>query len=100
MFVHTVFFWLKRGISAEDRADFESGLQSLLSMRTIRQGLWGRPADTDRPVIDRTYDYGLTTIFSDKAGHDAYQEDPVHKAFVERCSRHWIRVVVYDCACV
>jgi len=98
MFVHTVFFWLKRDLSQADRAAFEKGLASLLEIRTIRHGAWGRPADTDRPVIDRTYDYGLTTIFEDKAGHDAYQVDPVHTAFVDACSKYWIRVLVYDFA--
>jgi hypothetical protein len=96
MFVHTVFFWLRRNLSDAERVAFERGLQSLLRISSIRQGHWGRPADTDRPVIDRTYDYGLSTAFDSKADQDAYQVDPIHKAFVETCSPYWLRVVVYD----
>lgn len=96
MFVHTVFFWLKKDATTEDREAFEKGLKTLLAIPTVRQGHWGEPAGTDRPVIDRTYDYGLTVVFDHRAGHDAYQVDPIHKKFVETCSHHWIRVLVYD----
>ncbi|MBU4461226.1 MAG: Dabb family protein [Verrucomicrobia bacterium] len=96
MFVHAVFFWLNKGISAADRKAFDAGLKSLLAIKTIRQGHVGKPAVTDRPVIDRTYDRGLTVVFETKSDHDAYQSDPIHLKFVKTCSVHWIRVLVYD----
>lgn len=96
MFAHTVFFWLRKGISAADRKAFDAGVKSLLAIKTIRQGHVGKPADTDRPVIDRTYDRGLTVVFDSRADHDAYQADPVHLKFVKTCAKHWIRVLVYD----
>lgn len=96
MFVHTVFFWLRKGISAADRKAFDAGLKSLLAIETIRQGHVGKPAATDRPVIDRTYDRGLTVVFDSQADHDAYQADPIHLKFVKTCSKYWIQVRVYD----
>ena len=35
-------------------------------------------------------------IFDDVSGQETYQEHPIHKKFVERCSHLWSRVVVYD----
>ncbi|MFM8334667.1 MAG: Dabb family protein [Opitutaceae bacterium] len=33
---------------------------------------------------------------ADVAGHDAYQVDPLHLAFVERFKTFWNRVQIYD----
>lgn len=96
MFIHTVYFWLRRDLSPAERASFAQGVQSLARLPSVRYGWVGTPADTDRPVIDRTYDVGLTTVFDDKAGHDAYQEHADHLAFIANHSAKWIRVVVYD----
>jgi hypothetical protein len=62
----------------------------------VLQGPFGVPASTDRPVIDRSYSYGLVLKFNDLAGHDAYQIDPVHEEFLENCGHLWVRVQVYD----
>ena len=96
MFVHTVFFWLRRDLSAADRAAFERGVATLATVPGTRHFWAGTPANTTRPVIDRTYDFGMTTVFADAATQDAYQEHPIHLAFVKDHSAKWIRVVVYD----
>lgn len=96
MFVHHVFFWLKAGLPQADIAQFEKGVSSLLSIEHVKMGDVGRPAATDRPVIERTYSYSLLLVFDNKEAHDAYQPHPVHKAFVETCSHLWDRVVIYD----
>jgi hypothetical protein len=38
----------------------------------------------------------LLTVFADRAGHDAYQEHPLHKEFIARNKANWSRVQVYD----
>lgn len=96
MFVHTVFFWLERKLTAEQVREFRGGLETLRGIGTASACHIGRPAKTNRPVVDRTYDFALTVIFADQAGHDAYQNDPVHLAFVKNFSPYWIRVAVYD----
>lgn len=97
MLTHVVFFWLKPGLAAEERARFETGVRSLLSIPNLVTGSVGRPAPTEvRPVIDRSYDFGLLTVFKDLAAHDAYQVDPIHLAFIEQCKGYWTRVQVYD----
>lgn len=96
MFVHHVYFWLKEGLSEDDIQTFEEGVSSLLQIEHIKLGDVGKPASTDRPVIDRSYSYSLLLVFEDLSAHDAYQPHPVHKAFVERCSHLWERVLIYD----
>ena len=57
----------------------------------------GKPAGTEqRPIIDRSYDLGLTVVLQDVAAHDEYQADPVHLKFVEECGHLWDRVQIYD----
>ena len=95
MFVHSVYFWLKPGITNAEEEEFLGGVESLTRIRTVRYGWCGKPAATDRPVIDRTYSYGLVVAFDDAPGHDAYQIDPVHSAF--RDLQHlWTQVRIYD----
>jgi len=95
MWVHSVYFLLKPGITGAEEQEFLRGVKSLTSIQSVRNGWYGKPASTDRPVIDRSYSYGLVILFEDLAGHDAYQIDPVHTAF--RDLHHlWTKVVIYD----
>ena len=96
MFVHTVYFWLRRDLDDAQRLRFTQGLESLQSIPAAGGSYIGRPASTSRPVIDRTYDFSRTCLFKDQAEHDVYQVHPTHLAFVKNCSDLWIRVLVYD----
>ena len=97
MFVHIVLFWLKPGTPDAAREQIESDCESLLKgISTVRQ-LWaGRPAMTPREVVDNSYDVGLCVVLDDAAGHDVYQEHPLHKEFIARNKPNWQRVQVYD----
>lgn len=96
MLIHTVFFWLDRGLTPGDIESFEAGLASLADIPTVRFVQWGKPSATSRPVVDRTYSYGVAVHFDDLAGHDAYQVHPLHQEFLRRHSAKWLRVVIYD----
>ena len=96
MFVHAVYFWLKDGLSEGDRAAFVRGVTSLTTIDAVEHGHVGAPADTNRPVIDRSYSYALVLFFPDRAAHDAYQTHPVHDRFREQCSTFWRKVLIYD----
>jgi Stress responsive A/B Barrel Domain len=96
MFIHTVYFWLKAGLTQAEIESFEKSALSLLSIRSLKYGWVSKPASTDRPVIDRSYSYCLTTIFEDAAGHDIYQVDPIHDAFRDLCAQYWSQVRIYD----
>lgn len=96
MFVHCVYFWLKPDLDDESLEVFKRGLESLVKIPSVRFGEWGTPAATDRPVIDRSYSYGLVCAFDDEPGHDEYQVHPDHDAFRETCSSMWEQVRIYD----
>lgn len=96
MFIHNVYFWLKPELSDEDKAKFRDGARSLMTIESVRHGFLGTPASTDRPVIDRSYSASLTVIFDDLAGHDFYQDHPVHDKFRIECADCWTKVLIYD----
>jgi hypothetical protein len=96
MFTHVVMFWLKPGMTTDDVADFETKLRALTMIPSVVYGTVGKPASTDRPVIDRSYHYGLMVAFKDLAGHDLYQDHPVHDTFRNECGKFFDRVVIYD----
>lgn len=100
MFIHTVFFWLRDDLAAHETAQFVDGARSLTTIESVRQGYLGTPASTDREIIDRSYSYALTAIFSDQAAHDAYQVDPVHDRFRDECAHLWRQVRIYDAVTV
>jgi hypothetical protein len=95
MFIHCVYFWLKPGITGDEERRFLEGARALTKIRSVKSGWIGKPAATDRPIIDRTYSYGLVIVCDDEAGHDAYQVDPVHDTFREMHDL-WTAVKIYD----
>ncbi len=96
MIVHNVFFWLKKDLIDDDVKSFEKGLLDLGKLDSVKQIFVGRPAPTARPVVDSSYSYCLTVIFENMIGHDDYQVDPLHKAFLSNHSAKWERVLIYD----
>ncbi len=99
MLIHSVFFWLKPELTATQRSDFRREVEKLSGIKSVDKIYVGTPAATvKRPIIDDSYGVALTVVCKDVAAHDAYQIDPIHLAFVERCNGCWTRVQIYDAA--
>lgn len=96
MFIHSVYFTLNEGLTSDDRTDLEAGLAALIKAPSIQDAFIGTPASTDRPVIDKAYDYALILRFADKAAHDDYQVHPIHDTFRDDCARYWQTVRIFD----
>ena len=95
--VHHVFFWLKNKGSVADKEKLVEGLKTLAAISEVKKLLIGVPASTEqRGVVDNSYDVSELMYFEDVKAQDAYQVHPIHKAFVEKCSQLWEKVVVYD----
>jgi len=95
--VHHVFFWLKNPGSENDRKQLIEGLRTLTAITEIKKLLIGTPASTEkREVVDNSYDVSELMYFDSVKDQDAYQVHAVHKAFVEKYSHLWAKVVVYD----
>jgi len=97
MLVHSVYFWLKSDLTTAQRAEFKRGVESLRKIKAVKEIHIGAPAATEkRPVIESSYSVALTVIVKNVAGHNAYQVDPIHLAFVKACKGYWTRVQIYD----
>ncbi len=96
MFIHHVYFWLKNPSSKEDLNHLLDGLEKLSKVKTIKLFHIGKPADTNRPVIEKSYAVSWLCHFDDAADQESYQVDPIHLKFVDECSHVWEKVIVYD----
>ncbi|MCF3108222.1 Dabb family protein [Niabella sp. CC-SYL272] len=95
--IHHVFFWLKNPGAEADKAALVAGLKTLKAIPQVRQLLIGMPASTvKREVVDNSFQVSELMYFNSIKDQDDYQVHPLHKAFVEKCSHLWERVVVYD----
>lgn len=95
--IHTVFFWLKEGTSANDIHFFEEGLVRLGTCPQIHNFHWGPPAPTEaRGVVDNTYNYAINVHFNSLEDQAAYQNEPIHLKFIEDHKDLWEKVIVYD----
>lgn len=95
--IHHVFFWLKNPGSQADRQKLIEGLKTLSGIKEVKKLLIGTPAATEqRGVVDNSYDVSELMYFDNIEGQNAYQVDSIHKAFVEKYSHLWEKVVVYD----
>jgi len=95
-FIHHVFFWLKNPESKTDRDKLVAGLLKLSAVKTIHSFHIGKPADTNREVIERGYSISWLLHFENADDQASYQTDPIHLKFVEDCSHLWNKVIVYD----
>ncbi|MCK4920560.1 MAG: Dabb family protein [Bacteroidales bacterium] len=95
-FIHTVFFWLKEDVTDDQRKLFESGMNNLGKVSTIGKYYIATPADTDREVIDNSYDYAWIVHFKDVVDQASYQSDSLHLEFIDKYNALWEKVMVYD----
>ncbi|TDB65158.1 Dabb family protein [Arundinibacter roseus] len=96
LFVHHVFFYLKNPDSAQDEAKLLEGLEKLSKVSTIQMVHIGRPASTNRSVIEKGYAVSWLCFFKNLIEEEMYQTDPIHLKFVEDYAHLWEKVVVYD----
>jgi hypothetical protein len=97
MFIHSVYFWLKKDLDDNARLTFLESLRSLKADVNVQSAYAGPPAGTgQRDVVDGSYTYGLVLVFKDKAGHDRYQTGAPHRRFLDQNSSNWERLLVYD----
>jgi hypothetical protein len=95
--IHHVLFWLKNPSSKNDLDKLLAGLKTLEKIKTVRKLYIGVPASTEkRGVVDNSYDASELMFFDNLEDQKAYQDDPIHKKFVENCSHLWEKVIVYD----
>ena len=95
-FVHSAYFWFKEGTTAEEIDAFKASSERLREIETVRSFYAGPPADTDRPVIENSYDYAIVFLFKDLEAQEYYQQHPLHLELIEKHSEMWEKVMVTD----
>lgn len=94
-FVHHVFFYLNDSNDSNTQSLVE-GLKKLAKAPIIKESHIGIPANTQRDVVDNSYDVSWLAFFNSAEEQDAYQDDPIHLEFVKECKHLWKKVVVFD----
>ena len=96
-FVHVVYFWLKNPDDVSDRQEFETSIKKFMQhSKHAKTQFIGKPAMSDREVVDDSFTYSLIVSFDSKEEQDKYQKEEVHLEFVAEAQHLWNRVVVYD----
>lgn len=96
-FAHTVYFWLEKPDSQQDRAAFETSLQKFLdNSKYAKTNFIGMPPKASRDVVDGSFTYSLIVTFESADAQQKYQDEASHKLFIEESSHLWTKVIVYD----
>jgi hypothetical protein len=100
MFIHNVFFWLRKDLTPTDRELFATEVRRLAQISYLERGYVGSPAETEhRPVTDHSFDFAASLQFNSLADHEFYQTKcEIHTRFVATCKPLWERVLIYDVA--
>lgn len=97
MLQHIVYFYLNEDVTFDQKADFEEGLQELLSIEEVYFYQIGIPGATDeRDVTDHSFGYSISSWFETMEDYEVYAEHPVHLEFIDEYSELWTDVKVYD----
>ena len=97
MFCHVVIFWTKPEVSNAADLLVEGVERYLRPIPGVRVFHVGRMVQSERAVVDQSYQVALNLCFDDKAAQDAYQVHPSHLEFVERVFKPvCARAVIYD----
>jgi hypothetical protein len=97
VFAHDVYFTLDES-TPETREQLVDACQTYLSGHdgTVFFATGTRATEKTRDVNDTGFDVSLHLYFRDEAAHDAYQEHPRHKEFIEKMNSNWKAVRVFD----
>jgi hypothetical protein len=94
---HVVLMWLKRPGNAADRLALLSACSDLREIPGIKFLDSGTALASDRPVVDDSFDVGLTVRFDSAKSLHAYETDPRHWRKVNEVLKPLTKkIVVYD----
>ena len=95
--VHTVFLWLKQPGNREHRLRLLSASERLRSIPGVHDIRFGEMIESNRAIVDDSFDVGIYFYFSDVGAMNDYLVHPVHKAVVEQEIKPLVeRIVVHD----
>ncbi len=94
---HNVFFTLRDNSPAKVQALIDACKKFLTVQPGIVTFACGKlEPELAREVNDRGFEVGLHIIFTDRAAHDAYQDEAMHLRFIAENKANWKQVRVFD----
>lgn len=95
--VHTVFLWLQQPGDEQHRRRLLSATNQLRTIPGVREIRFGEMIESDRAIVDDSFDVGIYFYFDDVGAMNAYLVHPLHKTVVEREIKPLVRrIVVHD----
>lgn len=95
-FIHTAYFWFKDSVSQERIEAFYASAEKLREIDVVLALYAGKPANTTRAIVERSYDYAVVVHLKDLDAHDQYQNDPIHLKTLADFSDLWEKVMITD----
>ena len=93
MILHTVWFQLKDGISAQEKQQLKAGLESMIpEIPQIIELHCGE----DFSGRSRGFEWGLVVRFASREDGQIYDKHPAHQEFIARCKHLWSDVQALD----
>jgi len=94
---HIVLCWLKEPGSETARRKLIEATEALGDLPGVVAVAAGVPLESDRPVVDDSFDVGIVFTFEDSEALAAYQVHPRHRKAVEKVLQPLVeRLLVYD----
>jgi hypothetical protein len=95
--IHTVFLWLKKPGDGQHRRQLLIASDRLRSIEGVLDIRFGEKIESNRDIVDDSFDVGIYFYFSDVAAMDRYLAHPLHRATVEQDIKPLVeRIVVHD----
>lgn len=95
-FIHTAYFWFKDSVSQERIEAFYASAEKLREIDVVLALYTGKPANTTRSIVERSYDYAVVVHLKDLDAHDTYQSHPIHQQLLSDFSGLWEKIMVTD----
>ena len=95
-FIHSVYFWFRDDVTEAQLETFYADTEKLRGIEVVKAMYTGKASSTDRPIVERSYDFAVIVHFENLAGHDAYQQDPIHLALLEKHASLWEKIMITD----
>lgn len=95
--VHTVFLWQKNPGDRQHRRKLLQATDRLRSIPGVIDIRFGEMIESDRNIVDDSFDIGIYIYFSDVTAMNHYLVHPLHQTIVEQDIKPLVeRIVVHD----
>lgn len=93
---HVIMVWLNKPATEKMRDDFVKASETLSDLPDIIHRHVGIVSQSDRKIVDDTFDVAITVTLKNKAALEAYLKHPTHKKVLAIIKPMVNRVVAYD----